>query len=57
MKASIDSSMSTVLYGISADLAKSYANLLQPHMVFDINEMIRYIVFRDRNRVTVANKK
>jgi len=46
---------SLAMTSIPAAFAKSSAYLVRPHIVFDMNEMIRYVAFRDR--VVAANKK
>jgi RNA polymerase subunit RPABC4/transcription elongation factor Spt4 len=40
-----DGSLSTA--GIPEAIAKSASYLTRPHIVFDMNEMIRYVAFRD----------
>lgn len=46
---------SLAMAGIPAAFAKSGAYLVRPHIVFDMNEMIRYVTFRDR--VAAASNK
>ncbi len=38
---------SRITKGLPAKLAKKTSYLLHPHIVFDLNEMIRYVAFRD----------
>jgi RNA polymerase subunit RPABC4/transcription elongation factor Spt4 len=46
---------SIAVTGMPAAFAESGAYITRPHIVFDMNEMIRYVAFRDR--VAAANKK
>jgi hypothetical protein len=44
-----------IFIAIPAAVAESGEYLTRPHIVFDINEMIRYVAFRDQ--VAEANRK
>jgi hypothetical protein len=45
---------SFAMTGMPAAFSKTMAYLTRPHIVFDMNEMIRYVAFRDR--IYIARK-
>ena len=49
---------SVAMTGIPAAFEESGAYIMRPHIVFDINELLRYVVFRDRiNEVKKKSSK